>query len=223
MKRIVLILAAILFSSFLQDTIQGIKSAGTQISGRMSGTSFQQDQSQFKMLVNSLNADIEKMRSQVLSTTYYVDFQPVYNDVSSIPLKYDPGTKAFSVMNQVDLNNFYDGPGFLQLDRIVFRYPSGIRVKEANESSVCQAWIDETISFESGDPSLVAKIEGNKDNLRLLFLLSIKSAVQIRQGVKEPTAADYCLMAELKEMLVYNSATGEVYITYRPSPTGAGG
>lgn len=162
------------------------------------------------------NSEFEKLRSEALSSTYYLNFQPVYNDVSSIPLKYDPVTRSFSVLNEFDLNNFYDEPGLLQLDRIVFKYPDGIRVKEANVSTVCQALIDETISFEINDQATALKIEENKNDLRLLFLLTFKGTVPLRAGIAELAPADYCLMAELREIVVYNSDNNEIYSRYRP-------
>jgi hypothetical protein len=210
MKTILFFLAGIIFTSFPDDKIPEIKSSSIQIRGRTIGSSFQQDQAQFRDLVNLFNAG-----SKAAGTTYYLDFQPVYNDVNSIPLKYDPAAKTLSVMNQIDLNNFYDEPEYLQLDRVVFRYPSGIRVKEVNYSTTCQAWINETISFEINDPAIASKIEGNKDNLRLLFVLALKGTVPLRTGVKEPSPADFCLLADLREMLVYNAATNEVYSVYR--------
>ncbi len=199
-----------MFSSFPQDSVQVIKSESARIEGRMSGSSFQQDLTQFKNLVNVLKSD-----SKANANTYYLDFQPVYNDVNSIPFKYDPATKTLSVMNQVDLNNFYDEPDYIQLDRIVFRYPAGIRIQESNYSTTCMAWINETISFEINDPAVASKIVENKNNLRLLFVLAFKGTVPIRSGVKEPAATDYCLLADLKEMMVYNAATNEVYSVYR--------
>ncbi len=159
--------------------------------------------------------ELEKVRSGILSSTYYIEFQPIYNAARSIPLKYEPAAKSFSVMNEVDLDNFVDEPGTLQLDRIVFRYPAGIRVNGVNTSTECLALIDETISFEISDPAVAAKIEENRDNLRLLFVLNLKGTTLIRQGIKDPSPDDYCLRADLKELVAYNSASGEIYSVYR--------
>jgi hypothetical protein len=247
MKTLLLILAGFLYSQVQPDKITVIKSGSIAIKGRMSGSSFQQDQSQFRDLVNILNSDVygyyslknqydndqkrkayevsddfkskyselERLRSQLLSSSYYLDYQPVYNDARSLPLKYDPTSKSLSVMNEVDLNNFYDDQGFIQLDKIVFKYPEVLKVREVNTSTECLALVDETISFEISDPVLAAKILDDKNNLRLLFVLSLKGLVPVRNGIKDSGPEGYCMLADLRELIVYNSGTNEIYSVYR--------
>lgn len=245
MKSFLALVAGVFIILNPQDSILNIKSSSSEITGKMVNSFYHQDKLQFKQMVNILNKNVfeyynllnlydtdekrkefsetgdfkskfielEALRSKLTSTIYYLDFEPVFNDVKSIPFKYDKATGCFSVLIETDYNAHYNEPGYLQFDRLLFRYPEGITVRKNNTNENCIDLIDETISFKTEDQAIVSKIEENSKTFRLLFVFSLTETVPVKTVVL--TSDDYCLKTDLKEIIAYDSKTGDIYARYK--------
>jgi len=159
-------------------------------------------------------SELEELRSQMISLTYFLDFEPDYYDEKSIAINYNPDTRSFSVSNNVSFSSFYDENGFIQFDQILFKCPSGIAVTKKNINYACVDVIEETISFEIKNQNLVPKIEENKNFLRLLCVFSFTGTVALKADRSNLISSDYCFMTDLKSVVVYNSRTNEIYSSY---------
>jgi len=160
-------------------------------------------------------SELKKLRSQMISLTYFLDFEPDYYDEKSIAINYSPDTRSFSVSNNVSFSSFYDENGFIQFDQILFKCPNGIAVTKKNINYACVDVIEETISFEIKNQNLVPKIEENKKLLRLLFVFSFTGTVPLKADTSNLIYSDYCFMTDLKDVVVYNSRTNEIYSSYK--------
>jgi hypothetical protein len=159
--------------------------------------------------------ELEGLRSKLINLNYFLDFEPDYYDEKSIAINYNPEARSFSVSNNVSLSSFYDESGFIQFDQILFRCPSGIVVTKKNINYACVDVIEETISFEIKNQNLVSKIEENKNFLRLLFVFSFTGTVALKANTSNLISSDYCFMTELRNVVVYNSRTNEIYSSYK--------
>jgi hypothetical protein len=158
---------------------------------------------------------LEDLRSKLVSTAYYLDFEPVFNDVKSLPFRYNPDSSEFSVMNEVDFNSHFNEPGYVQFDRILFKYPLGMMVRKNNTNSDCIDLVDETISFGITGSALASKIAEDSSSFRLLFVFNLTGAIPVQGKTQDLTAEDYWLMTDLREVIPYNSKTGEIYSVYK--------
>ena len=159
--------------------------------------------------------ELEKLRSQMISSTYFLDFEPDYYDEKSIAINYNADTRSFSVSNNISLSSFYNENGFIQFDRILFKCPSGMAVTRKNINYACVDVVEETISFEIKNQNMVPEIEENKNFLRLLFVFSFTGTVALKADTFSLISSDYCFMTDLKSVVVYNSRTNEVYSSYK--------
>lgn len=160
-------------------------------------------------------SELNELRSQMISSAYYLDFEPDYYDERSIAIKYNPDARNFSVSNDVSFSSFYDEEGYIQFDQILFRCPAGITVNKKNVNYACVDVIEETISFEIDNDLLVPKIEENKNYLRLLFIFNFTGTVPSKTKTANLISSDYYLITDLQKAIVYNSKTGEIYFTYK--------
>jgi hypothetical protein len=156
---------------------------------------------------------LEELKSQMISTTYYLDFEPEYYERNN-PIKYDLNTKNFSASNEIYLNSYCDKIGYIQFDQILFKCPSCININTRNLSYDCDDFIEETISFKIDDESLGLKIEENKSNLMLLFVFSFKGTIPFQRKLPDLTQTDYYLLTEVRRVIVYDSKTNEIYFIY---------
>jgi hypothetical protein len=159
-------------------------------------------------------SELKELKSKIISTSYYLDFEPDYQAERSIQIKYDPGTKNLSVSNDLSYSLFYNEPGFIQLDQFIIKCPAGMTISKKNINYACFDVIEETISFKINDKVLASKIEENKYNLRLLFVFNIMGTTPVQGKTSDLTSADYHLMTNLRKVIAYNSKTNEIYSTY---------
>jgi len=160
-------------------------------------------------------SELKELKSKIISTPYYLDFEPDYQAERSIQIKYDPGTKNLSVSNDLSYSLFYNEPGFIQFDQFIIKCPPGMTISKKNINYACVDVVEETISFKINDEVLASKIEENKSSLRLLFVFNITGTTPVQGKTAELTSADFHLMTDLREVIAYNSKTNEIYSTYK--------
>ncbi len=161
------------------------------------------------------SSELKELKSKIISTRYYLDFEPDYQAERSIQIKYDPGTKYFSVSNDLSYSLFYNEPGSIQFDQFIIKCPSGMTINKKNINYACVDVVEETVSFKISDEALAFKIEEYKYNLRLLFVFNISGTTPVQGKTSDLTSADYHLMTDLREVIAYNSKTNEIYSTYK--------
>jgi len=158
---------------------------------------------------------IKEIRDQMISGTYHLDFEPDYQAERSIGVKYDQDIRSISVSNDVSLSIFYDRPGYIQFDQLLFECPPGMTVTKRNVNYACVDVIEETISFEINNDSLVPEIEENKKYLRLVFVFSVTGTIPTQGKTSNLISSDYSIMTDLQKVVVYNSSTNEIYSVYK--------
>lgn len=159
-------------------------------------------------------SELAGLRSRLISSTFYLDFEPDYQAERSIAIKYDPATKYISVSNDLSYSLFYNDPGYIQLDQFLLKCPEGMSVSKKNINYLCVDVVEETMSFKINDAALASKIEENKYNLKLLFVFNITAAVPVQGKTSVLTASDYHLVTDLRKVIAYNSKTNEIYSVY---------
>lgn len=158
--------------------------------------------------------NLEKVRADLLTVTWYLDFEPDYLDEKSISIRYDPETKSYAVSNNVSLGAYYDKPGYLQFDHLLFRCPSGMTISKRNVNYACVDVVEQTISFIIDDESEVSKIEQNRNSLRLLFIFRFTGISQLPGKESNLISSDFYLLTELQKVVVYNTLNNEIYNIY---------
>ena len=158
---------------------------------------------------------LTEIRDQLISGTYHLDFEPDYQAERSIGVKYDPDRRSISVSNDVSLSIFYDRPGYIQFDQLLFECPPGMTVTKRNVNYACVDVIEETISFELPDEVLALKILENKNHLRLMFVFNFTGSFSTLGKTVNLTASDFSFTTDLSKVIIYNSSTNEIYSTYR--------
>jgi hypothetical protein len=159
-------------------------------------------------------SELAGQKSKLLSSTYYLDFEPDYQAERSIQIKYDPETKLISVSNDLSYSLFYNDPGYIQLDQFLFKCPAEMTISKKNINYLCVDVVEETISFKIDDAVLAAKIEENKYNLRLLFVFNVTGTTTVLGKTSALTSADYHIMTDLRKVIAYNSETNEIFSSY---------
>jgi hypothetical protein len=213
MKSVLMILLSGLFISLgAQDKILSIKSDSYEINGRLSDGFYKQDTLQYKNLISILNS--LELKSQMVSKKYYLDFEPGYYETDNL-IKYNTNTRSFSVLNEIEGGSFYNKPGSVQFDRILLPYPTGILTASRNVNYMCNAFIEEAISFKIENDSLALKIKENSSNLKLLFVFSFTGTNPFQSSSPEIKSEDYFLLTSIPEVFLYNSKTNEIYCTYK--------
>jgi hypothetical protein len=157
---------------------------------------------------------LEELKSQLTLNTFYLDFAPEYYETDNL-VKSSSDAKNFSVFNSIEGDSFYNEMGYIQLDRILFKCPSGIITSTRNVNNVCYAFIEETISFKIDNDTLALKIRENSGNLRLLFIFSFTGISAFRNIIPDKESFSYHLMTSMREVIVYNSKTNEIYFTFK--------
>ncbi len=149
------------------------------------------------------------------SAIYCLDLDPDFQGERSLPFRYDKATGTFSITNEVGFSSYFNEPGNIQLDQILFKCPEGMSVSNKNINYACVDMVQETISFSVSNEALAREIEQNRDDVRLLFHFRLKGTVPIH-GISSPmlNAGDYCLTTLLLKAVVYNSRTNKIWITY---------
>lgn len=160
-------------------------------------------------------ADLEKKKSELKQTTYYLDFEPTYYERNNL-IKYDLTSKTFTVKNEIYTDNFYNKPNYIQFDQIIIKAPIGITVDRSQFQAGGVDFIRQSIKFKIDNEALALKIEENRSNLRLLFVFKFTDAIAF-EGLdffgRKTTL--YGLANTLEKVVVYNSSTGEIYHTYK--------
>jgi hypothetical protein len=164
---------------------------------------------------NSKLSQLQNRKSDLLTETWYLDFEPDYFDEKSISVRYNPDTKSFPVSNNVSFSIFYDKPGYIQFDQLLFKCPAGMTIDKRNVNYACADVVEQTISFEISNDFPKSKIEENKNDLRLLFVFNFTGATSAPGKKSNLMSTDYYLMTDLHKVIVYNSKTNEVYLTYK--------
>ena len=159
-------------------------------------------------------SELKKLKSEMISATWYLDFEPDYYHERSSLIKYNPDNKNFSVTNELDFKLFYDEPGYIQFDQILIKCPAGITINKRNVIDACADLVEETISFKIENEFLASKIEENRTYLRLLFVFNFTGTNSIQAKKSDLTPADHYLITDIRKVVVYNSKTNEVYSTY---------
>jgi len=161
-------------------------------------------------------SEIQKAKTEIINSTYYLDFEPEYYERKETT-KYDISTKRFSYTNEFYSTEKYNQLGFIQIDKILFKCPSGFYVKQIKNEHGGVDYIKETLSFRIENESMALKIEENSMNIKLLFLFSFTQALAFTNldyfGIPNK---DYYLMTKLKKVIVYNSSTNEIYAEFKP-------
>ncbi len=160
-------------------------------------------------------ADLEKKKTELKQTTYYLDFESTYYERNNL-IKYDLTTKTFTVMNEIYTDNFYNKPHYLQFDQIIFKSPSGITIDRNQFQAGGVDFIRQSIKFKIEEESFALKIEENRSNLRLLFVFKFTEAIPF-EGLDffSRKTTLFALANLLEKVIVYNSSTGEIYHTYK--------
>jgi hypothetical protein len=159
-------------------------------------------------------SELAGQKSKLLSSAYYLDFEPDYQAERSIQIKYNPETKLISVSNDLSYSLFYNDPDYIQLDQFLFKCPAEMTISKKNINYLCVDVVEETISFKIEDAALALKIEENKYNLRLLYVFNITGAIPVRGKTSALTSADYYIVTDLRKVIAYNSKTNEIYSAY---------
>jgi hypothetical protein len=159
-------------------------------------------------------SELKELKSKIISTTYYLDFEPDYQAERSILIKYDPVIKNLSVSNDLSYSLFYNEAEYIQLDQFLFKCPAEMTISKKNINYLCVDVVEETISFKINDAALASRIEENKYNLRLLFVFKITGTFPVQGKVSDLTSTGYHLMTDLRIVIAYNSNTNEIYSTY---------
>jgi hypothetical protein len=157
--------------------------------------------------------ELERLKSKMISTIYYLDFEPDYYERNNL-IKYDKNTKTFFVSNEIYLSLFYNKTGYIQFDQILLKCLADFTVNTRNISHECDDFIEERISFKIDNESLALKIEENRTSLRLLFLFSFTGTSPLQGKIMDLTPTDYYLLTDVRKVVVYNSKTNEIYFTY---------
>lgn len=160
-------------------------------------------------------SSLKELNSETTSQTFFLDFEPDYFAERSIGIKYNTENKSFSVSNDVSFSSFYNVPDYIQFDHILMKCPAGITVSKRNINYACVDVVEETISFEIANETLVQRIDEEKYQLRLLFVFKITGSIAMQGKTKDYISSDYFIMTELQEVIAYNSKTGEIYSTYK--------
>jgi hypothetical protein len=159
-------------------------------------------------------SELKELKSKLVSSLYYLDFEPDYQAERSIAIKYDPGTKYISVSNDLSYSLYYNEPGYIQLDQFLISCPEGMNISKKNINYLCVDVVEEKISFKIDDAALATKIEENKNNLRLLFVLNITGTIPVQGKTSGLTSSDFHLTTDLQKVIAYNSKTNEIYSVY---------
>lgn len=158
---------------------------------------------------------LDSLKSRLLSTTYYLDFEPDYLAERSIGLMYNPEIKTCSVSNDISLSVFYDKQGYLQFDQVLYKCPEGITVSERNVNYSCVDVIEETISFRTDNETITSEASMKNVSLRLLFVFNITGLVSTKGKTYNLTSSDYSILTELQKVIVYDSKINEVFAVFR--------
>jgi hypothetical protein len=195
-----------------QESIIKIKNTCVAISGKTVNSCYHQDITQFNDLVTKLAG----LKPGMDSTLYFLDLEPDFSGERSLPFSYDQSAGTFSVSNEVGYSYYYNELGNIQLDQILFKCPVGITVSNKNINYACVDMVQETITFTVRDAIAGRDIGQNRDNVRLLFIFKFKGIVPLHE-TSSPVlkAGDYCLITELRKVIVYNSSTGNSWVTYQ--------
>jgi len=213
MKLVLMVFLSGLFISLsAQETVLSIKSISYEINGRLSDGFYKQDTLQYKNFISILNST--ELKSQMVSKTYYLDFEPEYYETDNL-IKYNTNTRNFSVLNEIEGSSFYNKPGYIQFDRILLPYPTGILTTSRNVNYMCNAFIEEAISFKIENDSLALKIKRNSGNLKLLFVFSFTGTNPYQSSSTERKSDGYFLLTSVPKVFLYNSKTNEIYCIYK--------
>lgn len=160
-------------------------------------------------------ADLEKKKTELKETTYYLDFEPTYYERNNL-IKYDLNSKTFTVKNEIYTADFYNKLNYLQFDKIIFKAPTGISIDKSQFQSGGVDFITQSIKFNIDNEALALKIEENRSYLRLLFVFNFTGAMPF-EGLNflGGKATVFALANTLKKIIIYNSSTGEIYHTYK--------
>jgi hypothetical protein len=159
-------------------------------------------------------AELQMLKKQLLNTTYYLDFEPTYYERNNL-IKYNLTTKTFSVSNEIYTTTNYNKPNFIQFDQIVLKNPLGLSTTQKTFSSGGVDFVRQNLLFKVDNEGLALNIEGNRSNLRILYLINFTQTSPFKNDVLGITTfTDYHLLTKVLKVYVYNSSTGEIYIEY---------
>ncbi|MDP4223012.1 MAG: hypothetical protein Q8868_06830 [Bacteroidota bacterium] len=212
MKTIIIFLfSAISLLIYPQGPVQHLKTNCSQINGTTVNSCYHQDLSQFRDLVK-----LAEQKAKMDSTLYCLDLEPDFTGERSLPFRFDPVSGTFSITNEVGYSYFFNEPGNIQIDQLLFKCPEGMKVTDKNINYACVDMVQETISFTINNNAMAREIEQNRDNVRLLFIFSLKGTVPLHEDSSpDLNATDYCLTTTLRKVVVYNSGTNNTWITYQ--------
>lgn len=159
-------------------------------------------------------SELMELKSQLILKSFYLEFAPEYYETDNL-IKSNSNTRNFSVFNSIEGNSFYNEIGYIQLDRILIKCPTNIQTTTRNVSTNCYDYIEEKISFKIDNDSIALKIRENSGNLRLLFVFSFTGTTPFRNIIPDQESLSYYLMTSIKEVVVYNSKTNEIYLNYK--------
>lgn len=157
---------------------------------------------------------LTELKSQLILKSFYLDFAPEYFETDNLIIN-SSDTKNFFVFNAIEGNSFYNETGYIQLDRILIKCPANIQTTTRNVSTNCYDYIEEKILYKINNDSLALKIRENSGNLRLLFVFSFTGTTPFRNIIPDQESYSYHLRTTIKEVLIYNSKTDEIYYTYK--------
>lgn len=163
-------------------------------------------------------AELQKLKAELISTNYYLDFEPTYYERNNI-IKYDLTTKTFTVTNEINPNSNYNKPAFVQFDQIVFKCPQGFSVKQKQRQIDTEGdyTINQNISFKIDKEELAVKIEENRSNLKILFVFNYTQTSSFKNNVLGLAIyTDYYLLTKIQNVIIYNNSTGEIYAEFKP-------
>jgi hypothetical protein len=220
-------------------SIEEIKKEATEIKGEVSSDKYSQNVDQFKKIRDILNlnvleyydldyeydSDLKKKhfkktdeydkkyealknkREQLTSETYFLDFQPDY-----FASKYNLETKSFSFSTKCYKSYYFgDHPQLVQFDDILFNIPSTIEVKKEIERAGGVTFVDQSLLCKIEGEKLALEIEENRKKLNLLFVFKFTST---KEHAHDSGIVSYDFTTTLKDIIMYNSATNEIYKSY---------
>jgi hypothetical protein len=159
-------------------------------------------------------SELMELKSQLILKSFYLEFAPEYYETDNL-IKSNSNTRNFSVFNSIEGNSFYNEMGYIQLDRILIKCPANIQTTTRNVSTNCYDYIEAKIIFNIDNDSIAIKIREKSGNLRLLFVFSFTGTTPFRNIIPDQESLSYYLMTSMKEVVVYNSKTNEIYYTYK--------
>lgn len=159
----------------------------------------------------SKRADIEKYRADLLTKTYYLDFEPSYYERNNL-IKYDLQSKTFRVSNSIYKKNDYNKTGFVQFDEFIIKTPKGISVKRNTKNIGGVDFIEQDIHFKILDEATALKIEEGSSNLRMLFIFNFSGTANYQgKDILGNPDEKIAPITTLAKVVIYNSQDKEIY------------